>query len=75
MSMPLFFRKYSVKRETYQLKVPYYVKEDFRIEFRGELRRIERMVEEEYISQLRSNCWRERTYSESFFMLLLVYFF
>ncbi|XP_076459161.1 dnaJ homolog subfamily B member 14-like [Babylonia areolata] len=57
--------KYSVKKETYNLKAPYYVKQDFRTEYRGELRRIERMVEEEYISQLRSNCWRERTYKEN----------
>ncbi|KAL8616929.1 hypothetical protein ACOMHN_041848 [Nucella lapillus] len=57
--------KYSVKRETHNLKAPYYVKDDFKIEYRGELRRIERMVEEEYISQLRSNCWRERTYKEN----------
>ncbi|XP_076441670.1 dnaJ homolog subfamily B member 14-like [Babylonia areolata] len=58
-------QKYSVKKETYNLKVPYYVKKDFKTEYRGELRRIERMVEDEYISQLRSNCWRERTYKEN----------
>ncbi|KAK7112523.1 dnaJ homolog subfamily B member 14-like [Littorina saxatilis] len=58
-------QKYLVQRETYNLKVPYFVKEDFRIEYKNELRRIERMVEEEYISQLRSNCWRERTYKEN----------
>ncbi|ESP03878.1 hypothetical protein LOTGIDRAFT_185246, partial [Lottia gigantea] len=57
--------KFSSERKTYNLKVPYYVKEDFRPEYKGDLRRIERQVEEEYISQLRSNCWRERSYKEN----------
>ncbi|KAK6171370.1 hypothetical protein SNE40_019575 [Patella caerulea] len=57
--------KYSVERKTYNLRVPYFVKDDFRPEYKGDLRRIERQVEEEYISQLRSNCWRERSYKEN----------
>ncbi|XP_046364977.1 dnaJ homolog subfamily B member 14-like [Haliotis rufescens] len=57
--------KYSVERKTYNLKIPYYVKEDFRPEYKGEMRRIERNVEEEYIGQLRGNCWRERSYKEN----------
>ncbi|XP_041363843.1 dnaJ homolog subfamily B member 14-like [Gigantopelta aegis] len=57
--------KYSVERKTYNLKIPYYVKEDFRPEYKGELRRIDRMVEEEYTSNLRANCWRERSYKEN----------
>lgn len=59
-----YSRKYTVKKQTQNLQVPYYVKDDFNVEYRGELRRIERMVEEEYLSQLRSSCWRERSYSE-----------
>ncbi|PVD37526.1 hypothetical protein C0Q70_00120 [Pomacea canaliculata] len=57
--------KYTVKKQTQNLQVPYYVKDDFNVEYRGELRRIERMVEEEYLSQLRSSCWRERSYKEN----------
>lgn len=50
--------------KTQNLKVTFYVKEDFRVEFKSDLRRIERAVEEEYIGQLRSNCFRERNYSK-----------
>lgn len=62
--LPLCFRKYPVERKTHNLKVPYFVKEEFHIEYKGSLRRIERQVEEEYISNLRANCFRERSYSE-----------
>ncbi|XP_059140446.1 dnaJ homolog subfamily B member 12-like isoform X2 [Physella acuta] len=57
--------KYSVEMKTQNLKVTFYVKEDFRVEFKSDLRRIERAVEEEYIGQLRSNCFRERNYREN----------
>ncbi|KAH9508474.1 DnaJ (Hsp40), sub B, member 12 [Bulinus truncatus] len=57
--------KYVVEMKTSNLKVPYYVKEDFRPEFKSDLRRIERAVEDEYIGQLRSNCFRERNYKEN----------
>ena len=56
--------KYRVERISNNLKVHYWVKEDFRPEFKSDLRRIERNVEEEYIGQLRSNCFRERNYSK-----------
>ncbi|CAL1527453.1 unnamed protein product [Lymnaea stagnalis] len=57
--------KYTVEMKTSNLKVTYYVKEDFRPEFKSDLRRIERAVEEEHIGQLRSNCFRERNYKEN----------
>ncbi|XP_064602453.1 LOW QUALITY PROTEIN: dnaJ homolog subfamily B member 14-like [Liolophura sinensis] len=57
--------KYPVERKTHNLKVPYFVKEEFHIEYKGSLRRIERQVEEEYISNLRANCFRERSYKEN----------
>ncbi|XP_061198059.1 dnaJ homolog subfamily B member 14-like [Saccostrea echinata] len=57
--------KYDTERTTSNLHVKYYVKNDFKVEFKGDLRRIERNVEEEYISNLRQNCWRERTYKEN----------
>lgn len=57
-------RKYNTERITSNLRVSYYVKSDFKVDFKGDLRRIERNVEEEYISNLRQNCWRERSYSK-----------
>ncbi|XP_005106865.2 dnaJ homolog subfamily B member 12 [Aplysia californica] len=57
--------KYRVERTTANLRVTYYVKDDFRAEFKSDLRRIERAVEEEYIGQLRNNCFRERNYKEN----------
>ncbi|KAL5019247.1 hypothetical protein ScPMuIL_004969 [Solemya velum] len=57
--------KYSAKRLTSSLNIQYFVKQDFKVEFKGDLRRIERQVEEEYLANLRSNCWRERSYKEN----------
>ncbi|XP_060586087.1 dnaJ homolog subfamily B member 12-like isoform X2 [Ruditapes philippinarum] len=57
--------KYSAQRKTQHLHIPYYVKQDFTSNFAGDLRRIERQVEEEFISNLRQNCWRERSYKEN----------
>lgn len=57
--------KYPVGRTTHQLKIQYYVKQDFTSNFGGDLRRIERQVEEEYVSTLRTNCWKERSYKEN----------
>jgi len=52
-----------VARTTQVLKVPYYVKENFHSEYQGSLRRLEISIEEEYVSNLRQNCAREKTYS------------
>ncbi|XP_052762567.1 dnaJ homolog subfamily B member 12-like isoform X2 [Mya arenaria] len=57
--------KYSAQRKSQNLKIPYYVKQDFVSNFAGDLRRIERQVEEEFVSNLRQNCWRERSYKEN----------
>lgn len=66
MHIFIFIRKYNTERTTSNLRVNYYVKSDFKVDFKGDLRRIERNVEEEYISNLRQNCWRERSYSKFF---------
>jgi len=52
-----------VARTTQVLKVPYYVKENFHSEYQGSLRRLEISIEEEYVSNLRQSCVREKTYS------------
>uniref|UniRef100_A0A4W4G838 J domain-containing protein n=2 Tax=Electrophorus electricus TaxID=8005 RepID=A0A4W4G838_ELEEL len=49
------------KRLTETLRVPYYVSERFSQEHNSvSLRQVERDVEDEYISMLRDNCWREK---------------
>lgn len=57
--------KFPVQRKTLNLKVPYYVKENFHTEYQGSLRRLEITVEEEYITNLRHSCYREKNYRET----------
>ncbi|XP_062319384.1 dnaJ homolog subfamily B member 12a [Osmerus eperlanus] len=52
-------------RHTPLLKVPYYVGERFTDEYSGNnLKNVERSVEEDYISNLRNNCWKEKQQKE-----------
>ncbi|KAM4526770.1 dnaJ homolog subfamily B member 12b [Fundulus diaphanus] len=56
---------YTQKRLTEKLKVPYYVGEQFFKEFTGvNLKNLERSVEDDYISNLRNNCWKEKQQKE-----------
>ncbi|XP_070707772.1 dnaJ homolog subfamily B member 12b [Pempheris klunzingeri] len=56
---------YTQKRLTENLKVPYYVAEQFTKEFTGvNLKNLERTVEDDYISNLRNNCWKEKQQKE-----------
>ncbi|XP_028989471.1 dnaJ homolog subfamily B member 12b [Betta splendens] len=56
---------YTQKRLTENLKVPYYVGEQFSKEFTGgNLRNVEQTVEDDYISNLRNNCWKEKQQKE-----------
>ncbi|KAG5313043.1 DJB12 protein, partial [Pseudoatta argentina] len=57
--------KYSMARTTQALKVSYYVKENFHSEYQGSLRRLEISIEEEYVSNLRQTCAREKNYRDS----------
>lgn len=66
----VFFRKYPVRRLTTNLNVPYFVKENFHTEYQGSVKRLELSVEEEYVSNLRHACYREKNYSKCF-----IYFF
>ncbi|MBN3312257.1 DJB12 protein, partial [Atractosteus spatula] len=53
------------RRLTATLKVPYYVGEHFGEEYTGvNLKNIERSVEDDYISNLRNNCWKEKQQKE-----------
>jgi len=57
--------KYSNRRVTQRLGTVYYVKPDFLKDYKGNLRQVERNVEEEWISNLRSACLKERTMKEN----------
>ncbi|XP_059197603.1 dnaJ homolog subfamily B member 14 [Centropristis striata] len=51
----------TVKRQTENLHVDYYVNRDFKSEFKGSaLQQIEKSVEDDYVSNVRNNCWKER---------------
>ncbi|KAG7485766.1 hypothetical protein JOB18_017885 [Solea senegalensis] len=51
----------TLKRQTENLHVDYYVTKDFKSEFRGSaLQQIEKNVEEDYVANVRNNCWKER---------------
>ncbi|CAG7668728.1 unnamed protein product [Allacma fusca] len=57
-------QKYNVKRTTGELEVPYYVKESFTSDFQGNLKRLESGIEEEYIANLRNECFKQRNYKD-----------
>lgn len=51
----------TIKRQTENLHVDYYVGRDFKSEYKGSaLQKIEKSVEEDYVSNVRNNCWKER---------------
>ncbi|XP_053695124.1 dnaJ homolog subfamily B member 14-like [Sabethes cyaneus] len=57
--------KYSVERRTLNLKIPYYVKDNFVSEYQGSLSRLEHSVEEEYIMYMKRSCHNERNYRDA----------
>lgn len=57
--------KFSVRRITNSLKVPYFVKDNFFAEYQGSVGRLEASVEEDYINNLKHACSRERSYKDS----------
>ncbi|VDL71264.1 unnamed protein product [Nippostrongylus brasiliensis] len=58
--------KYPVKRQTQSdLRVPYFVRSDFEQAYRGRIHQIEAQVEDEYIQQLRMNCYKEQNQRET----------
>ncbi|NXJ79538.1 DJB14 protein, partial [Trogon melanurus] len=51
----------TIKMQTENLHVVYYVNKDFRNEYKGaSLQKVEKNVEEDYVSNIRNNCWKER---------------
>lgn len=58
-------QKYAYERRTSNLRVPYYVKENFNVDYQGSIRKLEAQVEEEYIANLRGSCFKEKNYRET----------
>lgn len=55
----------TIKMQTENLGVIYYVNKDFRNEYKGvSLQKVEKSVEEDYVSNIRNNCWKERQQSK-----------
>ncbi|XP_039614130.1 dnaJ homolog subfamily B member 14 [Polypterus senegalus] len=51
----------TIKRQTENLHIAYFVSKDFRSEYKGAaLQQIEKSVEEDYVTNVRNNCWKER---------------
>ncbi|XP_043401169.1 dnaJ homolog subfamily B member 14 isoform X2 [Chelonia mydas] len=56
----------TIKMKTENLGVIYYVSKDFRNEYKGvSLQKVEKSVEEDYVSNIRNNCWKERQQSKN----------
>uniref|UniRef100_A0A8R1EJN4 DUF1977 domain-containing protein n=1 Tax=Caenorhabditis japonica TaxID=281687 RepID=A0A8R1EJN4_CAEJA len=52
--------KFSIKRMSAELRVPYFVRPDFETSYRGRIRQVEQQVEDDYIQNLRMNCYKEQ---------------
>lgn len=62
------------KRVTDHLSVTYYVADTFSQEYTGSsLKTVERNVEDDYIANLRNNCWKEKQQSECACVCLYMY--
>ncbi|XP_065161971.1 dnaJ homolog subfamily B member 12 [Atheta coriaria] len=57
--------KYPIVRKTHNLGVEYFVKETFHSDYQGSVRRLEVSIEEEYMTNLRHACYREKNYRDS----------
>ena len=57
--------KYNIQRRTPNMKISYYVKDSFSSDFTGNLKKLEREVEDVYVSRLRDSCFRERADKEN----------
>lgn len=61
-------------RVTEHLKVPYFVTDSFAEEYTGtNLKNVEKSVEDDYIANLRNNCWKEKQQSEWFSFLKICF--
>jgi DnaJ family protein B protein 12 len=56
---------YVIPRYTKDLRVPYYVKQNFESDYRNKIRQVEQHVEDEYVNLIRMNCYKEKNHRES----------
>jgi len=56
---------YQNQRYTRDLRVPYYVKPDFDANYGKRIRQVEQHVEDDYLTMLRTNCYREKNHRDS----------
>lgn len=56
-----------MQRRTSDLGIPYYVKPGFEKNYGNNLRQIEQRVEDDYLTFLRNNCYKERRQRLFFF--------
>lgn len=54
---------------TVEMKVPYYVRADFEQSYRGRIKSVENQVEDEYLQNLRMNCYKEQNQRKSWTFL------
>lgn len=55
----------TIKMQTENLGVVYYVNKDFKNEYKGMLlQKVEKSVEEDYVTNIRDHCWKERQQSK-----------
>uniref|UniRef100_A0A8B9KJC3 DUF1977 domain-containing protein n=1 Tax=Astyanax mexicanus TaxID=7994 RepID=A0A8B9KJC3_ASTMX len=66
----------TVKRQTENLRVDYYVTRDFKSEYKGSaLQKIEKSVEDDYVTNVRNNCWKERQTSTLLYVSVTLHSF
>ncbi|CAJ0918228.1 unnamed protein product, partial [Mesorhabditis belari] len=65
--------KYNIRRETPELHVPYFVKSDFLQNYKSQLKRVEQQVEDEYIQQLRMQCYKEQNQRDTMIYRARIY--
>lgn len=65
ITVDLYYSDFQYLRQTRKLSVNYFVKKDFEQTYkRNEIKRLEGVVEDEYIDFLRGNCYSERMNSK-----------
>lgn len=65
---------HTLKKQSINLKVVYFVNKDFDKEYTGvALQKVEKSVEDDYITNLRNNCWKERQERNDYFYAAKVY--
>lgn len=65
LTLPTRSTGQTLKRQTENLHVDYYVTKDFKSEYKGSaLQQVEKNVEDDYVANVRNNCWKERQTSK-----------